>query len=516
MSTVTADPISGPKRALLVDGNSKQKPRTVDQLNDWQYLEQSIFRLIAAWGRDVAEWDDKSSIHRQIWDQAESVRRLRERVEQFPGGKADAPVSSRLENLANTVLLAPSLDDALDGIYEMLVKTLVGAYAEYSSKVHPVHDAPTVALLHEINQIKSQEWLWYRDYRRRHPHQTDAAFRARVEAELAACGDLRSPLPVEDGDEAQPAGVRTDFRLSRFSARNSTASRFYLSAGGAKPKGTFMDYVHADFATSIEARRLFWGFGYMMEKNLPDDQLLWIYDGHYMPWDWQRDIARHLWDESRHGDSGYSRLRDFGVPLDEIGFPGYDQGDRDKIIVEFAAEKGISIEAACMRQKEILAPFRIEPMTRVEIYEAVFNIGMVAETGYFTAKHESYADFREGQDLESAEMMLFDIIDETAHVQYAHKWLPLLAEHAGVDNTGYRERGVKIREDYQAKANERAAECMQTLPRTPGRPDLRSLSKPAGAHPRRHAAGQCRHLSSPVPRADVIRRSEALRFKLNA
>ena len=191
MSTVIADPISGPKRALLVDGNSKQKPRTVDQLNDWQYLERSIFRLIAAWGRDIAEWDDKSSIHRQVWDQAESVRRLRERVEQFPGGKADAPVSSRLENLANAVLLAPSLDDALDGIYEMLVKTLVGAYAEYSSRVHPVHDAPTVALLREINQIKSQQWLWYRDYRRRHPHQTDAAFRARVEAELAACGDLR-------------------------------------------------------------------------------------------------------------------------------------------------------------------------------------------------------------------------------------------------------------------------------------------------------------------------------------
>jgi len=95
---------------------------------------------------------------------------------------------------------------------------------------------------------------------------------------------------------------------------------------------------------------------------------------------------------------------------------------------------------------------------------------MIAETGYFTAKHESYADFREGQDLESAEMMLFDIIDETAHVQYAHKWLPLLARHAGVDVSGYRERGVKVREEYQARANARAAECMQTLPRSPGDP----------------------------------------------
>jgi len=470
MSTLVADPIASPKRSLLIDGSSKQKPRTVDQLNDWQYMEWSLLRLIAAWGRDVAEWDDKSSIHRQIWDQAESVRRLRERVEQFPGGKADAPVSSRLEQLANTVLLAPSLDDALDGMYEMLIKALVGAYAEYSAKVHPVHDAPTIALLREINQIKSQQWLWYRDYRRRHPHQTDAAFRSRVEAALADCGQLRAALPVEAGKEAQPAGVRTDFRMSRFSARVFSNTTFRLSAGKSKPSWTFMDYVHVDFATSVEARRLFWAVGYMMEKNLPDNQLQWIYDGHYMPWEWHHDVARHLWDESRHGDSGYSRLRDFGISLEEIGFPGYDQGDRDKVIAEFAREKGIPLEEAYARQREILAPYKAEPMSKEQIYEAVFNIGMVAETGYFTAKHESYADFKEGQDLESAEMMLFDIIDETAHVQYAHKWLALLAKHAGVDSAGYRERGVKIREEYQARANERAAECARQLPRTPGDP----------------------------------------------
>jgi hypothetical protein len=41
--------------------------------------------------------------------------------------------------------------------------------------------------------------------------------------------------------------------------------------------------------------------------------------------------------------------------------------------------------------------------------------------------------------------MLFDIIDETTHVQYAHRWLPLLAERAGVDNSDYRERAFQKR-----------------------------------------------------------------------
>ncbi|MFI5358282.1 MAG: hypothetical protein ACHQ4G_13195, partial [Opitutales bacterium] len=447
-------------RTVLVAPESRQKPRNVDLLNDWQYLEHSIHRLIAAWGRDIAGWDDKSALHRHIWDQAECVRRLRERIEQFPGGKADAPVSGAWERLANLVLLAPSFDDALDGIYVHLTKTLVGAYGEYSTTVHPVHDAPTISLLHEINQIKSQQWLWYRDYRRRHPHVTDAAYRAQVEGALAACGHARRPLSVMPGDEARPAGVATDFRLSRFSGRDVPI----------RSKYPFTDYVRADFATSIEARRLFWGFGYMMEKNLPEDQLAWLYYGHYMPWAWHHDISRHLWDESRHGDSGYSRLRDFGITFDDIGFPGYDQGDREKTLREIAAERGLTFDEAVARQSELLAPYRFEPISKQRLYEHVFMIGMVAETGHFVVKNESYVDFREGKDLESAEMMLFDIIDETAHVQYAHHWLPLLAEHAGVDNSDYRERAAKIREDYQAKANESAAKLQQDLVRTPGDP----------------------------------------------
>ena len=67
-------------------------------------------------------------------------------------------------------------------------------------------------------------------------------------------------------------------------------------------------------------------------------------------------------------------------------------------------------------------------------------------------------------------MMLFDIIDETAHVQYAHKWLPLLAELSGVDNSNYRERSAKVREEYQNNGNARAAEMARKLSRTPGDP----------------------------------------------
>lgn len=445
---------------LSVDATTRQKPAIVDLLGDWQYVERSMHRLICAWGREIAPWDDKSAIHRHVWDQAECVRRLRERIAQFPGGKPDAPVSARLEHLASAILLAPGLEDALDGIYQCLLKTLTAAYGEYSTHAHPIHDAPTVALLHEINQIKSQQWLWYRDWRRRHPHVTDATYRAAVESQLAACGHLREPLKIGAEGHARPAGVGTDFRLARFSRRDQPL----------RSQQPFMDYVRADFRTSLETRRLFWAYGYMLEKNLPDDQLRWLYDGHYMPWDWHHDISRHLWDESRHGDSGYSRLRDFNISLEEVGFPGYDNAEREALLQQIAAERGLSLDECFAHHDELLSSYRAEPITKAELYQHVFMIGLIAETGHFVVKNESYVDFKEGQDLESAEMMLFDIIDETAHVQYAHHWLPLLAEHAGIDNADYRERAARLREEYQSKADQGAAALQSSLPRTPGSP----------------------------------------------
>ncbi len=462
MSPLVADtPSAGATRRVLITPESKQKPLIVDLLNDWQYLEKSMHRLICAWGRDIAPWFDKSAIHRHVWDQAECVRRLRERVAQFPGGKPDAPVSARLERMANTVLLAPTYQDALDGIYELLLKALITAYGEYSRQAHPIHDAPTIALLHEINQIKSQEFLWYRDFRRRHPHTTDAAYRTAVEQAIADCEGFHAALPLANDDEgAQPAGVRTDFKYAKFSARDVPL----------RPPYEFTDYVRVDFATSVEARRLFWGFGYMMEKNLPDDQLCWIYDGHYLPWEWHHDISRHLWDESRHGDSGYSRLRDFGIDFCDTGFPGYDQGERIKTLEAAAQREGITLDAAFRDYARILDPIRAEHISRAQLYEHVFMIGMVAETGHFIVKQEGYSDFKEGQDLESAEMMLFDIIDETAHVQYAHKWLPLLGEVCGVDNSNYRERAATIRAEYQQRQNDAVAVLAKNLSRTPGDP----------------------------------------------
>ena len=105
-------------RAVLVEATSGGKPTTVALLSDWEYLERALQRLIAGWGRYIAEWEDKVVVHRQIWEQAECVRRLRERLVQFPGsGERILPLNlfrDRFPRLAD-------LEDAYRRLWKLYV-----------------------------------------------------------------------------------------------------------------------------------------------------------------------------------------------------------------------------------------------------------------------------------------------------------------------------------------------------------------------------------------------------------
>lgn len=453
--------IRPPKRTVLVDSASRRIPVTVHRLAVWQYLERSVHRMLCAWARHQDAWDDVSAIHRHIWDQAEIVRRLRDRIEQFPGGKADAPVHQSLEAVAESVLQAPAFEDALDGIYRDLNAALTGAYRAYAASVHPVHDAPTLSALREIIEIKESHRAWFDTWRRRRGHQTERSYRDRVEAAIRELGEdsfLKPPARGEAG--AGPVGVASGFRLRAEPARPQ----------GWRSKIELSPYTRCDFTESIEARRLFWGIGYMREKNLAIDMVRWLFDGHHMPWEWHQDVSRHLWDESRHGDSGMGRLTDWGISLEEVGMVAHGSKwlEQDPPAGMDLRDWASAVTVVSGDAPAIDPARTLDPMTKEELYETVFLICMIAEQGHFTVKNEAYDDFRGGDDLESAEMMLFDIIDETTHVQYGHKWLPELARHAGVDNSGYRERAVAERKQRQEAEIAGTDRCRRFLPRTPG------------------------------------------------
>jgi hypothetical protein len=420
-------------REVQVEATSGKKPIVVQRLAEWEYLERSLHRMLAGWGRSFVEWNDKVAVCQHIWETSECVRRVRERLLQFPGTKSnlDLSVSVKLETLVNTVILAPSVEDAIDGIYQFMTGAMAKAYIYYLEVAHPVHDAPTFSLIAENVRMKEQFRLWYQERRRRVPHIGNELYLAAMQAALNECDDLKVPLTVEE--EAQPVGVRTNFRPVAIPPHPV----------GSTEKPTIMPYLWKEFQTNVEIRRLYWCYGYMREMNVAEDQLLWIYDGWHLPWEFLQDVSRHTWDESRHGDSGHSRLLDFGITIQEIGFDRYQ---KNSLNPDYDPENPLA------DSKE---------MSPRDLYDALHFIGMVAETGYFTVKHEAYADMRDGGDLESAEMVLFDIIDETSHVQYAHRWLPVMEERLGIPEDTFKRTGAIKRRECEEQVEKQMQEYRQ-------------------------------------------------------
>ncbi|MBL4701694.1 MAG: hypothetical protein JKX85_10605 [Phycisphaeraceae bacterium] len=410
-----------------VDVSSGKVPLSVRRLCDLTYLERSIHRMLCGWGNQFQGWDDKVAVCRHVWDQACIVERLRNRITQFPGVQADEPVSVELERLVNTVLCAPSFEDALDGIYQVLNTSIVNAYLDFIGEVSGIHDAPTHQIIREIVTIKDLHRRWRSEYRMRVNHTPDAVYMQRINEQLQAVGNLSSSVKVDPQHTADPVGVNTDFRPLKH--RVDPTWKTYGDRD-------LLDWIAVDFAQSIESRQLFWAVGYMRELGLAMEQLLWLYDSHDLPWAFGLDESRHMWDESRHGDSGYARLKELGIDIGEVGF---------------AHVRGLQRDDA---NHNVSQP--TEPMSPTALYDVLFFICMVAETGHFRVKREAFADFREGGDMASAEMMLYDIIDETMHVQYGHQWLETLARRAGIEHEGYEKRASGLRQQKQIDADARA------------------------------------------------------------
>jgi uncharacterized ferritin-like protein (DUF455 family) len=115
-------------------------------------------------------------------------------------------------------------------------------------------------------------------------------------------------------------------------------------------------------------------------------------------WDFTRDAARWLYDESRHMLMGLRRLEAWGFEPGQIPLGGY-------------------IYEACAGQ------------------DAIYRLGMLGyfETKNIGRKRERAQAFHEMGDSTSEVDMEFDWADETLHAEYGRRWLRRLLEVRGQD-----------------------------------------------------------------------------------
>jgi uncharacterized ferritin-like protein (DUF455 family) len=135
---------------------------------------------------------------------------------------------------------------------------------------------------------------------------------------------------------------------------------------------------------------------FLMELQAAESCASLLFEAPDMPWEFYFDVARHMWDEMRHCQFGELKLAALGVDI---------------------ADAGISNTAYVMRQT-------LDPIDR---YTALTT----QEADAFPGKHLGLKTAIENGDDILARAWSYDIADETQHVRYGHKWIPVMIEITG-------------------------------------------------------------------------------------
>lgn len=356
-------------------------------LQHLQAHETWCARVLGGWLPGIERWEVKHRIGVHLWEDAQRAHALRTRLWELRVPDPDRGVDGGPAAVARALASAPSDVAFLAATYGVVKPALRAAYEAYLATTHAVHDAPTVAALQPVLATLRAQLAWadhaLRDLVDRGETRREADRFARYVAEtLAAHGGVDATAPRAADPAPLPGSeVQLPFDDARRDARFDLAAAPLAVPSEERP----LEYTLFQFAN----------YGAEMQAAETLGSILWECDG--MPWEFTYDLARHCADEVRHAKLGEERLAQLGHHVTD--FP-HTTGNY------------------AWRQ-------RLDPLHR---YCA---LTYVIEADSFAYKHRSYAYYLEQGDAESAQAVLYDILDETLHVRWGKKWVPEMMKRFG-------------------------------------------------------------------------------------
>ena len=350
------------------------------------HLERAAATACGAWVPLVGRLETKSALARTAWESAMVADALRERVFElrYPERDLEVPDDAGLINLFESVLDAPSPRAFLEVVGDPLGRYLEGAYARYLEVSDEVTDGPTFRFIAQAVDDKRRQRALAGLAGHEPSSDADEVWLAAFGEELGrAAADPLVPVPHLQGPEGRP------YRAPELAARDDRyfACSFYWP-DNFDPEYPYGEGLRLRVRSAVSHINEVWATdtaGVILAAYAPS-----------LGWEWIRDAARWLYDESRHMTMGARRLRAWGIPESEIPLGGY--------IYEAGAGRG-----------------------------PLYRLGMLAyfETKNIGKKVQRAQSFGELGDHESRADMEFDWADEAIHAGYGRTWLrrALEAEH---------------------------------------------------------------------------------------
>lgn len=358
----------------------KQRGSLMRAVADFQ---TELFRVEAGFVPAIKDWEMKREVAALIFREARRVQDLRTRCRElganFPARHSSASVAGR--GLLDALCHAPDAEAALHAILIVVKPQLREILRDYLEADIRVFDAPSLPVMEEYLAELDRQFAWFAKFENL-GGEVDAIW---MEAIRNQVDGLRGELQGERRLAAE--AVTKGRRIGSLPILNSvipTGFKHVTSCAGNKDSEEYAD------------RELLHAHNFFMEVQASDSCASLLFEAPDMPWDFYFDVSRHMWDEMRHCEFGEIKLTAMGQDIRELG---------------------LSNGAYVLRQT-------IDPLDR---YVALTT----QEADAFPGKHRGLKDALANNDAIFARAWSYDIADETQHVRYGHKWIPVMIEATG-------------------------------------------------------------------------------------
>ncbi|MDB6168475.1 MAG: hypothetical protein JWM88_1339 [Verrucomicrobia bacterium] len=363
-------------------------------LNRYRYIEQRSMRVLAGWLAKAARFELKCEIGRAIWEDSLHVNGLYLRLREIQSPAFQNPADPALLRLMEEILHAPNELALAVAFWRVLKPALCAAMEKHESTTFPNSDLPSVyaiahILLDERAQIARIEKLLVQWEAERRFDSAVAPWADYIHALLRDAGGITGEATRPAAPAIAPA-VRRNFVPPNEAARDERFTNAETVAGiwGNTPN-------EADYGehTSWEFER------YSTEMLAAETIGLVMFQMTAVPitWEFFYDLARHLYDEVRHGLMGYEWMT-------------LHQHDPYKA-------------------PQALAVFRWRSQfTPVEQYGM---LTMGNEANVFPYRLRRLEAHRQLGHRLNEQFVRYDMADETQHVRFGKRWLPEMLKAVG-------------------------------------------------------------------------------------
>jgi rubrerythrin len=386
-------------------------------------VEREFLRTVTTIIYRVGEPELKYLLCQHAWESAGHARFLRERGRELTGFGTGEDVRPAIRAVFEEAIRPTDGLVALAGFHRVLKPALLAAYRHYLAVTNPLADWPSRHLVEEFivdEERHARELAPFLPVAglaeagsATHPHPTipgaatPAAATGETQPPVASgaedwCAHLAAALAALGGWLGEspavplPAGFVWQHLRAAYTHPPTCQRGRFPTCGSVFGHNPAADPIVRpwleDPRTDARVIRLMVYVWLMMEMDAVDYLATVFHDTPHAPFDLHHDLARHLWDESRHSAFGYRQLPRLGVDL--------------------------------MTLEHSLELYQV--LVRMAPHERYAMMTMEFEAGSFATKAHVMDRIRELNDFEADTLLAFDRNDEQNHVRYGHHWLPVM------------------------------------------------------------------------------------------